>query len=199
MNEDLTSSVSSPRMRYLQEFISEHKLHMKLTKPTFVNSKGVEVSTIDYFLYDHDLKEKVTAIEWLDAVSSNVSDLYPIKLSIQFSCERVARSEDKSIPKAAHVNWKKVNKDLYAALVQELLACISTEASAVYDVDKAVQTVNQVLAECAEESAPKRPRRPRKAKLKAWTPQIVVPFPARKQLFTNGKQPADQMMRVTSF
>ena len=47
MNEDLTSSVSSQRMRFLQEFISEHKLHMKLTKPTFVNSKGVEVSTID--------------------------------------------------------------------------------------------------------------------------------------------------------
>ena len=40
MNEDLTSSVSSPRMRYLQEFISEHKLHMKLTKPTFISQGG---------------------------------------------------------------------------------------------------------------------------------------------------------------
>ena len=59
-------------MRYLQEFISENNLHMKLTKPTFVNSKGVEVSTIDYFLYDHDLKGKVTAIERLDAVSTVV-------------------------------------------------------------------------------------------------------------------------------
>ena len=102
----------------------------------------MEVSTIDYFLYDHDLKEKVAAIERLDAVSSNVSDHYPIKLSIQFPCERVARSEDKSIPIAACVNWKKVDKDLYAALVQERLACISIEASALYDLDKAVQRVN---------------------------------------------------------
>ena len=183
MKEDLTSSVSSQRMRYLQEFISEHKLYMKLTKPTFVNSKGVEVSTIDNFLYDHDLKEKVTAIERLDAVSSNVSDHYPIKLSIQFSCERVTRSEDKSIPKTACVNWKKVDKDLYAALVQERLACISTEASAVYDVDKAVQTVNQVLAECD----PKRPRRPRKAKLKAWIPQIRSAITSKKAAFYQWK------------
>ena len=76
----------------------------------------MEVSTIDYFLYDHDLKEKATAIEQLDAVSSNVSDHYPIKLSIQFSCELVTRSEDKSMPKTARVNWKKVDEDLYAAL-----------------------------------------------------------------------------------
>ena len=65
------------------------------------------------------------------------------------------------IPKPAHVNWKKVDKDLYAALVQERLACVSTGASAVYDVEKAVQKVNQVLAESTDESAPKRQRHPR--------------------------------------
>ena len=54
MNEDLTSSVSSSRMQYVREFISDHKLYMELTKPTFVNAKLPEVSTIDYFLYEHN-------------------------------------------------------------------------------------------------------------------------------------------------
>ena len=39
---------------------------MEITKPTFVNAKRMEVSTIDYFLYDHDLKEKLLAVERFD-------------------------------------------------------------------------------------------------------------------------------------
>ena len=91
------------------------------------------------------MKENISEGKRLDAVSSNVSEHYPIKLSIQFSCERVARSEVKSIPKPTCVNWK-VDKDFYTALVQERMACVPTGTSAVYDVDNAVQTVNQVLA-----------------------------------------------------
>ena len=76
---------------------------------------------------------------------------------------------------------------MYAALVQERLVCISTEASAVYIVDKVVQTVNQVLAESAEESAPKRPCRPRKGKLKARTPQIRSAITSKKAAFYQWK------------
>ena len=47
MNEDLTTCVTGTREQYLREFISEHKLQMQLIKPTFVNAKVVEVSTIN--------------------------------------------------------------------------------------------------------------------------------------------------------
>ena len=82
MNEDLTSEDSGPRKQYFQEFISDNKLRMQATKPTFVNAKGVEVSTLDYFLYDCTLNDKILKVERLDSVSSNVSDHYPIQLSM---------------------------------------------------------------------------------------------------------------------
>ena len=91
-----------------------------------------------------------------DTVSSNVSDHYPIKLSY----ERVAIFPNQHMS----TGRRSTKIYIYAALVQERLECVSTGASAVYDVEKAVQTVNQVLAESADESAPKRQRHPRRAK-----------------------------------
>ena len=102
----------------------------------------------------------------------NVSDNYPIILSVQFSFEHVVKPVDNSIPKPAGVNWKKVGGDLYAALVQERLSCIPASTNTVYDMEKAVRTKNKVLTECAEVSAPKRQRRARKAKLRTWTSEI---------------------------
>ena len=55
MSEDMTSGVTGTREQYL----SEHKLQMQFTKPTFVNAKDVEVSTIVYILYDRALSDRM--------------------------------------------------------------------------------------------------------------------------------------------
>ena len=82
LNEDLPASVSSSRMQYLKEFIGNHKLEVQITKPTFVNAKCEEVSTIDYFLYGHSLNGKILLVKRMDTVICNVSDHYPIILSV---------------------------------------------------------------------------------------------------------------------
>ena len=170
-------------MQYLKEFIGNHKLEVQITKPTFVNAKGEEVSTIDYFLYEHTLIAKILSVKRLDTVICNVSDHYPIMLSVQFLFEHVVKSGDNCIPKPARVNWKKVDGDLYAALVRERLPCIPASANTVYDMEKAVRMINKVLTECAEESAPKRQRRARKAKLRTWTPEIRNAITNKKKAF----------------
>ena len=91
------------------------------------------------------------------------------------------------MPEPARVNWKKADKDLYAALVQERLSCIPTSANTVYDMEKAVRVLNKVLTECAEESAPKRKRRARKAKLRTWTPEIRNAITIKKKAFHQWK------------
>ena len=43
--------------------------------------------------------------------------------------------------------------------------------------------MNDVLTECADESAPKRQRRARKAKLRTWTPEIRSSITDKKEAF----------------
>ena len=71
--------------------------------------------------------------------------------------------------------------------MQERLTCLPTGVSAVYEVEKAIQIVNQVLAEYADESAPKRQRRPRIAKLTARTPHMCSAITSKKKSSTYGK------------
>lgn len=119
----------------------------------------------------------------LDTVVSNVSDHYPIELTLEFSFNRVGVTEDKSIPNQTRVNWKKVDLDLYAALVSEKLPQIATCGNTVYDLEKAVSSVHQVLAQSADEAAPRRQRRARKAKLRTWTPEIISAISDKKNAF----------------
>ena len=65
-----------------------------------------------------------------------------------------------------------MDQDLYAALVKQRLPQIETNANTVYDLEKAVTSVNHVLTKCADDAAPRQQRRARKAKLRVWTPEI---------------------------
>ena len=64
--------VNGVRAQYLREFIEEHELKTQPTKPTFNNSAGAEVSTIDYLLYSHTLSDSIISLRRLDAVITNV-------------------------------------------------------------------------------------------------------------------------------
>ena len=78
-------------------------------------------------------------------------------------------------------------RDLYAALVSEKLPQVSVNMDTVYDLEKSVCLVNQILAQCAVEAAPRQQRRARKAKLRTWKPEIKVAISKKKAAFHQWK------------
>ena len=73
-----------------------------------------------------------------------------------------------------------MDQDLYAALLKQRLPQIESNANTVYDREKAVTSVNYVLAKCADDAAPRQQHRARKAKLRAWTPEIKAAITGKK-------------------
>ena len=158
LNEDITLTANGARAQYLREFVEEHELKTQPTKPTFINPAGAQVSTIDYyFLYSHTLSDStcITSLRRLDIVITNVSDHYPIELTFEVSLDKQVVAADKCIPTQTRVNLKKVDQDLYAALVKQRLLQIETNANTVYDLEKAVTSVNHVLTKCTDDAAPR--------------------------------------------
>ena len=94
------------------------------------------------------------------------------------------KTEDKcTISTQTRVNWKKVYQDLYAALAKQRFPQIKITANTVYDLEKAVTSVNQVLSKCADDAAPRQHRWTRKTKLRVWTPEIKAAFIGKKNAF----------------
>ena len=187
MNEDMASTAEGARAQCLREFMTEHCLSTKSTLPTFVNPAGVEVSTIDYFFYSRSLTDSVTSLVRLDIVITNVSDHYPIELVLAFAFNQVFVAEDKTMPDQTRVNWKKVDHDLYASLVSERLPQVLVNSNSVYDLERAVHSVNHTLAQCAIEAAPRQQQRPRKANLRTWKPKIKSAVSEKKAAFHQWK------------
>ena len=75
---------------------------------------------------------------------------------------------------------EEVDQDLYAALLKQRLPQIEANANTVYDLEKAVTSVNYVLVKCTDDAAPRQQHRARKAKLRAWTPVIKAAVTVKK-------------------
>ena len=80
-----------------------------------------------------------------------------------------------------------MDQDLYAALVKQRLPQIETNANTVYDLEKAVASVNYVLTKCADDAAPRQQSRARRAKLRVWTPEIKAAITRKKDAFYRWK------------
>jgi hypothetical protein len=115
LNEDLNNASGSKRNNYLREFINEGKLKFNNTSKTFINANGKECSEIDYFL--HNLSTSSNK-EVLDSITSNTSDHYPIRMEFKFE-HKAYEKGIKDVQKIERkIKWKKVDKDLYSAMVQ---------------------------------------------------------------------------------
>ena len=90
VNEDLRTQKDSERKGNLEEFIKECQLQISETGKTFVNPSGVEISTIDYFLYSKSMAPKVTTLKRLDDIATNVSDHLPLSCTVQVGISRAA-------------------------------------------------------------------------------------------------------------
>ena len=82
-NEDIFSKTNTRRNQL--DFMSDNFLYTEEDGITFVNSSGNGTSTIDVLLFKL-FKDNVMSIKTLNNIMSNVSDHYPVKAKVKFTC-----------------------------------------------------------------------------------------------------------------
>ena len=92
-NEDISTKISNSRRAVkLRTYMAECNLATNTKDPTFVNVSGIDVSEIDYFLFN---KTKAYTSKRIIDVPTNVSDHHPIKIEIECSLKRNTNTNDK--------------------------------------------------------------------------------------------------------
>ena len=146
LNEDLTLPSHSKRKEELVCFIDEYKLSTVPVGPTFIHPNGKDCSTIDYLIF-RDTSGVDVNITCCNTLASNTSDHHPIKCVTNISAiedgsaGKLCVAEDEVI---VRVNWEKVEKDLYAAMVDKEFQNPerSIDISTIHEVDSSVRSVN---------------------------------------------------------
>lgn len=97
-NEDISTIINnSRRFLKLRTFMDECNLATN-TGPTFVNVNGVDISEIDYFLFNN-------------TKAINVSDHHPITIEIECSIRRKTITNNKL--RQSRIRWEKLDKTGY--------------------------------------------------------------------------------------
>ena len=93
LNEDLGNiSRKNRRKQYLAKLIEECELCYHNSSKTFVKANGEECSELDYFLYSCSPSDK-TIKQMLSSVAGNLSDHYPIKMTVLFPLRHKQHSD----------------------------------------------------------------------------------------------------------
>ena len=141
-NEDITLQYVR-RYQSLTKFINEHCFVPSYAGKTFIHPNGHDTTTIDYFIVPtrDGLTSKINVITDLH---SNTSDHYPVTIQFHGTITKprqLTRSEQCS----TKTIWKKVDIDLYKALVTEGAKTISISSNDRASVAKATQDVHNLL------------------------------------------------------
>ena len=167
-NEDISSRKDTRRECSLNQIISENRLTTSQTGKTYVGPNGVDTSTIDYVFHGEDLQHRVKEIRIMDDIQSNVSDHYPLLLTVELEVNRVPET-NLTMPQSSRIKWDKVYKEAYNATVSERLSTLKTDISSLGVLDSEIRRLNEILIGSAEDHAPKKLKRHRKVKLR-YTP-----------------------------
>ena len=117
INEDLNKhKPNNTRKAYLKKFINEFGLQYENVENTFTNSKGCDCSEIDYFIHNIP-QQQIIAEKAIIQIDTNTSDHYPISMS--FKWEHNKDDNLKTPNPKGKIKWKKLDKDLYRAMVTE--------------------------------------------------------------------------------
>ena len=193
-NEDISSRKDTRRECSLNQIISENRLTTSQTGKTYVGPNGVDTSTIDYVFHGEDLQHRVKEIRIMDDIQSNVSDHYPLLLTVELEVNRVPET-NLTMPQSSRIKWDKVDKEAYIATVSERLSTLKTDISSLGVLDSEIRRLNEILIGSAEDHAPKKLKRHRKAKLKVYSPEIKQAIKEKKKAFwrwKEGNRPGDE-------
>jgi len=192
-NEDFIKGNDNPRKQNMMKFTSEHNLKTKYLGSTFIHPNGSDSSAIDFFLYQFKDQDKIIEIKKLDVIG-NVSDHYPLKLTIQFDHSKqeygTKQDGDKRMP-STRINWDKIDKNKYQKSIELKLTEVNLELNNIGDISSTLENLNNIIIEAAENVNPKRKHGHRKPKLQVMNEAIHQAIREKKTAFyiwkTNGR------------
>jgi hypothetical protein len=188
-NEDISGSIVSRRQRFLQNFKDEHSLTAVLPGITFVHANGRDTSAIDFFLQTG--REKLLSQdEIICDLPANTSDHYPVLISVNDGIQSAPETTDEHKTTSRRTPWRKIDLDLYRALLDGCIESTAFKTDSAVDVDKAVMDLNNLLREAANSSIEGTiaVRKRRKAGLQVWNESIADAMRASKQCLWDWKQ-----------
>ena len=185
-NENAVLKSNSKRSTCFHRFLEENKLVTKDVGHTFIHANGKDTSAIDFFLYKESNETKVLNISKGD-YSENVSDHYPVKMTVSVNFNMAVVKPNKKVGQSARIKWSKVDKEQYSAKVNGKLdqVCYKLES---LNPDDTVKTINNILTTSARECAPTKGKSKKIPKLKVMTPKIQSAIHAKKHAFHLWKQ-----------
>ena len=87
-NENALVKNSLKRSICFHIFLNENDIVTRYTDHTLIHPNGKDTSTIDFFLYKQRTKENIISINRLEKYMENVSDHYPISLTMKLKLEK---------------------------------------------------------------------------------------------------------------
>ena len=98
-NEDIVNGKNYHRKHSIELFMLEHDLIASDLGATFIHNSGHDSTSIDFILYQN-LYDNIIHLEKLD-ITGNVSDHYPLILTILHTCNRTVQTRTVSDPPLA--------------------------------------------------------------------------------------------------
>lgn len=181
-NENAVNKTNSKRSTSFHQFIKDNDLMTRITEHTFTHPNGKDTSTIDFFLYKQKLDQRVLRIERCENLSENVSDHYPVSMTVNLKYDKIKIKTIFTSNQTTRVDWKKIDKEQYASNVAEK---IRTEVIVMEteNLDNVIHKLNSIMTEGAKECNPERRKRRKKPKLKVMTPEIHSAIHKKKKAF----------------
>ena len=146
-NKNAISKSDTKRNICFHRFLDENHLVTKETEHTFIHPDGEDVSTIDFFLYQCKTERKILEIFRNEDYNSNVSDHYPVSLTMSVNPIKLVTNSVKHVNFVPKVKWDKVDNDQYRTYLSENLSKV--DLSIHVNLDKAVNTINTVMLDSA--------------------------------------------------
>ena len=191
-NEDIAKGLRSDRLKIVTNFMSECELVTQFKGPTFINVHGQEVSELDYFMYQEDIRIKGS--KKLSDLTTNVSDHYPVLLGINIDIEHTSYIREEAA--SNRIVWDKVDKQKYAELVDlgimDIQGDLDNEQMDLNELENVITKTHSVLRDSAEKSNTKRKYGKNRLTLKVWNEEISCKLRANRvahKAWKKGRKP----------
>ncbi|CAG2216627.1 unnamed protein product [Mytilus edulis] len=180
-NEEIFGSNDSIRQKYIVSFMDEHCLSTKDIGKTFISANGSDCTAIDYILFQETFKESIINIKKCE-FTGNVSDHYPLLLSLDFEITKSSNTKTEFNPKMK-VKWDKADLSKYTEIINEGLITSLQDINTKVDIETGFHDITAVIAKATNEIAQKPKTRKNKPKLKVMSDEILKAIRNKKSAF----------------
>ncbi|CAG2244194.1 unnamed protein product [Mytilus edulis] len=161
--------------------MDEHCLSTKDIGKTFISANGSDCTAIDYILFQETFKESIINIKNCE-FTGNVSDHYPLLLSLDFEITKSSNTKTEFNPKMK-VKWDKADLSKYTEIINEGLITSLQDINTKVDIETGFHDITAVIAKATNEIAQKPKTRKNKPKLKVMSDEILKAIRNKKSAF----------------